>query len=370
MKISRRGFIAGVTASALDAQNSNTLAYIGTYTGAKSKGIYAATYAGGALSGIELAAETPSPSFLALHPNRRFLYAVNEINNYRGGSAGSASAFSIEAGGKLKLLNTVSSGGPGPCHLAVDPSGRCVCVANYAGGSVAVLPVDRGGALREASDFRQHSGSSVNKARQRAAHAHEAAISPDGGFLYVPDLGLDQILIYTLDADRGKLTDRRAVKTPPGSGPRHIAFHPGGHFAYALCEMGGLVVAFHYEEATGGLDPFQTISTLPKDFQGANGSAEIQIHPNGHFLYASNRGPNTIAAFRFDADGALRAIGQTPTQGKTPRDFVIDASGKFLLAANQDSDNIVSFAIGADGMLVPANRVASCASPVCIVFRG
>lgn len=368
-------------AAALPAQNSNMLAYIGTYTNGKSKGIYVCRYnpADGTLSAIELAAETASPSFLALHPNRRFLYAVNELNTYENQPTGSVSAFSMEAKtGKLTLLNRVASRGTAPCHLAVDPTAKCITVANYTSGSVAVFPIHEGGSLGESSDFVAHHGSSVNKQRQTSPHAHETVISADGRFVFVPDLGADLVVIYRLDAMHGKLsgaTDaldahlyQRAVKVQPGFGPRHIAFHD--KHAYVLGEMGGAITAFHFNAANGTLQSFQTISTLPADFKGTNGSAEIQIHPNGKFLYASNRGPDTIAVFEINhSTGALTKLGETSTQGKTPRNFVIDAAGKFLLAANQDSDSIVTFAIDpAKGTLTPAGHVVECGAPVCIAF--
>lgn len=372
--ISRRGFTALLLSTGLRAQGSRVFGYVGTYTRGKSKGIYVFRYrpADGTLGALELAAETTSPSFLALHPNRRFLYAVNEVNTYEAKPAGSVSAFSIDAGtGKLNALNRVSSGGTGPCHLVVDKTGKCICVADYGSGSVAVFQLRQNGALGESSDFDQHSGSSVDPQRQTGPHAHETVISPDNRFLFVPDLGLDQIVIYRLDAAHGKLSDRRSVKVQAGSGPRHIAFHPSGHYAYVLSEMGGLITAFRYDAANGALDQFQTISTLPTDFKGTNGSAEIQIHPNGKFLYASNRGPDTIAVFQINASsGALTPSGHVSTQGKTPRNFVIDPAGKFLLAENQDSDSIVTFQIDpAKGTLTPTGHMTECGAPVCIVFR-
>ncbi|HUA82696.1 MAG TPA: lactonase family protein [Bryobacteraceae bacterium] len=360
---SRREILAMLGAAALRAQDAHLMVYIGTYTHGKSKGIYLAHYAEGKLSGMELAAETESPSFLALHPNRRFLYAVNELN------AGTVSAFAIENGGKLKFLNRVSSHGAAPCHLDVDKTGKCLCVANYSSGNVAVFPVHADGSLGEASDLDQHHGSSVDKQRQSSPHAHESVISKDNRFLFVPDLGLDQVVIYNLDPARGRISDRRSVKVQAGSGPRHIAFHPNGRYAYVVSEMGGLITAFHYQAANGALETFQTISTLPKDYQGFHGAAEIEIHPNGHFLYASNRGPDTLALFHIAAGGGLTEISQTPTQGKTPRHFAIDPAGKFLLVENQDSDNIVSFAIDpGKGTLTPTGQITECGAPVCILY--
>jgi 6-phosphogluconolactonase len=361
--------MALLSAAALRAQSSNMLAYAGTYTKGKSKGIYVFHYHDGVLSAMELAVETANPSFLAIHPSRKFLYAVNELETYENQPGGSVSAFSRdEKTGKLTLLNRVPSRGTDPCHLAIDPTGKCMTVANYTSGSVAVFPIRENGSLGEASDFVAHTGSSVNKERQTSPHAHETVISSDGRFVFVPDLGADQVVIYRLDAAHGKLSDRRAVKVQPGFGPRHIAFH--AKYAYVVGEMGGAITAFHYGAANGTLDAFQTVSTLPDHFKGANGSAEIQIHPSGRFLYASNRGPDTIAVFQMSAGtGELTKIGEVSTQGKTPRNFVIDADGKFLLAANQDSDSIVTFAIDQNkGTLTPAGHVVECGAPVCILF--
>ena len=344
------------------------ITYVGTYTTGSSKGIYLFRFQeDGSLTPAGLAAETESPSFLAIHPNRRFLYAVNE-----GPLSASVSAFSIDAAsGHLKTLNVVASRGSSPCHLAVDKTGKCVLAANYGDGSVAAFPILENGGLGEASDFVQHSGSSVDAKRQGGPHAHQAVFSPDNKFAFVPDLGLDEILIYRVDAAHAKIAENHPAfaKVRAGSGPRHLAFHPSGRFAYALGEMGGVITAFRYDSTHGTLDPFQTVSTLPKDFKGENGSAEIEIHPNGRFLYASNRGPDTIEAFQIDAlKGMLTRVGEVSTQGTTPRHFAIAPGGNFLLAANQNSDNIVSFRIEKKGTLAPAGHVVECPTPVCIAF--
>ncbi len=319
-----------------------------------------------------MAAEDTNPSFLEVHPNRRFLYSVNEISRYNGQSSGSLSAFSIdEKTGELKLLSRVASRGAGPCHLAVDKSGKCVIAAHYEGGSAAVFPILENGALSDASDFVAHSGSSVNQQRQRGPHPHQAVISPDGRSVLIPDLGLDEIVIYRLDPLHGRLLkeDRRFVKVRPGSGPRHLAFHPNGRYAYALCELDGSVTAFRYS-STGAFNAFQTVSTLPDDFKGASTSAEIEVHPTGRFLYTSNRGPDTIAVFHITpATCELTPVDHVSTQSKTPRHFAIDPGGNFLFVANQDSDTIVSFQIDQKkGTLAPTGPVVECAAPVCITF--
>jgi 6-phosphogluconolactonase len=351
------------------------IAYVGTYTRQKSKGIYAYGFQPGTgkLTAMGLVGETVNPSFLAVHPNQRFLYAVNEVSTYQGQPAGSVSAFSIDAAtGQLKPLNTVSSRGSGPCHVAVDKSGHWLFVANYNSGSVAAYPVHDDGTLGEASAFVQHSGSGANPQRQRGPHAHSANLSPDSRFVFVADLGLDQILAYRLDPSKGTLTanDPAFTKIAPGSGPRHMAFRPDGRFAYVVGEMSATVTAFRYDSSRGSLEELQTVSTLPNDFTGAKSGAEIAMHPNGKFLYASNRGHDSIAVFSIDAGkGTLTAVDRVPTQGKTPRNFAIDPTGAYLIAANQDSDNLVVFRIDPKtGGLTPTGDVFETPSPVCVTF--
>jgi 6-phosphogluconolactonase len=357
------------------AAKGEVIAYVGTYTRQKSKGIYAWRFqpATGKLTSIGLVGETANPSFLAVHPNRRFLYAANEVANYQGQPAGSVSAFSIDAGtGGLKLLNIVSSRGSGPCHVALDKTGKWLFVANYNSGSVASFPVHQDGTLGEATAFVQHAGSSVNPQRQRGPHAHSANLSPDNRFVLVPDLGLDQILVYRFDQADGALTanDPPFVKIAGGAGPRHLAFHPNGRFAYVIDELAATVTALTYDSGRGSLQEFQTISTLPADFTGGKSAAEIAVHPNGKFLYASNRGHDSIAAFAIDpAKGALTAVDRPLTQGKNPRNFAIDPTGAYLFAANQDSDNIVVFRIDPKtGKLAPTGDVLEAGSPVCVIF--
>lgn len=351
------------------------IVYVGTYTRQTSKGIYAFRFqsATGEITPLGLAAETVNPSFLAVHPNHRFLYAVNEVSNYEGQTAGSISAFSIAAAtGQLKLLNRVSSRGAGPCHLALDKNGEWLFAANYSGGSVAAFPVHEDGALGDASAFVQHSGSSVNPRRQSGPHAHSANVSPDNRFVLFTDLGLDEVLAYRLDPAKGGLTanDPPFAKVAPGSGPRHLAFRPDGKFVYVLNEMLSTVTTLRYNAGRGSLEEWQTLSTLPDGFTGANSGAEIAVAPNARFLYASNRGHDSIAVFRIDRDkGALVPVDRVSTQGKTPRNFAIDPSGKFLFAANQDSGSIVVFRIDPKtGGLTPTGRVLEVPSPVCVTF--
>jgi 6-phosphogluconolactonase len=349
------------------------IAYVGTYTRPnKSKGIYAWRFkaASGKLTVIGLVAETANPAFLAVHPNRKFLYAVNEISSYEGKRAGSVSAFAVDARtGQLKLLNTVSSLGEGPCYLGVDPSGKWLLVANYGGGSVAEYPVHDDGSLGASSAFVQHSGSSVIAARQAGPHAHSTVFSPDGKSVLVADIGLDRILSYKV----GSLTpnDPPFTKVAPGSGPRHLAFTPNGRFAYLMTEMAVKVVAFRY--ANGRFEELQTIPTakVAADNNGAEISgAEIAVHPGGKFVYSSTRGADNIDVFAIDAaKGTLTPVQRTPSGGKKPRSFAIDPTGAYLFAANQDSDNVAVFLIDAKtGKLTPSGAVLEVGAPVCITF--
>ena len=349
--------------------------YIGTYTGEKSKGIYAYRFqaATGEMTSVGLVAETANPSFLAVHPNRRFLYAVSEIANYEGQKSGAVSAFAIDPkNGKLTFLNKVASRGGGPCYVVVDKTGKSLLVANYGGGSVAALPVKEDGRLGEASAFVQHTGSGVNPKRQQGPHAHSINVSSDNRFAVAADLGLDQLLVYRFDPVKGSLAahDPAFAKVNPGAGPRHFTFHPSGRFAYVINEMQSTVTAFAYDAAGGVLSELQTISTLPQDFAGNNSTAEVQVHPTGKFLYGSNRGHDSIAVFAIDPDkGTLTAAEHVPTQGKTPRNFGIDPTGSYLFAANQNSHNIVGFRIDAKtGRLTPTGQVVEVGSPVCVKF--
>jgi 6-phosphogluconolactonase len=341
--------------------------YVGTYTDAGSRGIYRfdLDLATGTPTAPVLAAETKSPSFVVLHPSRRFLYAVGEA----GGAGGTVSAFSVDAGGDLKLLNTQPSGGGGPCHLIVDPAGRNVLVANYGGGSVAVLPVAQDGLLAAPSSVRQHQGSGPNTRRQERPHAHGVVLDAAARFAFVPDLGADHIFIYRYDAGRGLLepNDPPSAALDPGAGPRHVAFHPSGRFLYSINELLSTVTAFKYDAQKGALDPVQTISTLPQAFDG-NSTAEVQVSRDGRFLYGSNRGHDSLAVFAIDAaTGRLTAKGHVPSGGKSPRHFAIDPTGQWLLAAHQGSDNIVVFKLdAATGMPAATGKTVAASKPVCV----
>ncbi len=359
------------------ARSGKYLVYVGTYTGeeTKSKGIYAFRYdaATAQVTPLGLAAESTNPSFVAVHPNGKFLYAVNELGNYKGPNSGGVSAFAIDrTTGKLTFLNELPSRGADPCYITVDKTGKFVLVANYTGGSVIVYPILEDGRLGEASAFVQHTGHGPNAERQEGPHAHSIDLSPDNRFAFVDDLGLDELLVYKFDAAKGSLApnDPPFAKVDAGAGPRHFTLRPDGKFAYVITEMGRSVTVFSNDAASGRLERLQTLTTLPKDFTGRNDDAEIEVSPSGKFLYASNRGHESIAVFAIDsAKGTLTTVEIASTRGKEPRSFEIDPTGKMLFAANQKSDNIVIFKIDAKtGKLIPAGQVLDVASPVCVKF--
>lgn len=368
-------FPMAAISAAKDAPTGEYLLFVGTYTGKESKGIYAYRFNSGAdhLAPLGLVAETPNPSFLAIDPTRHFLYAVNEIDKYRGESSGSVSAFAIDReSGRLSRLNEVPSQGTDPCYVSLDKSGKFVLVANYGSGSVAVFPALKNGSLGEASGFVQNTGSGPDRERQEGPHAHWIEVTPDNRFAMTADLGIDQVLVFPFDERNGGLSarDSRLAKVAPGAGPRHIDLHPNGRFAYVLNELQSTVNVFAYDTNRGQLQPLQTITTVPKEFSGVNNSAEIKVHPSGKFLFASNRGHDSIAVFSIDQrKGMLSLAGHFLTQGKKPRNFEIDPTGSRLFVANQDSGNIVVFDIdAATGKLTATGQVLRVDSPVCLKF--
>lgn len=357
------------------AKDGKLWVFVGTYTGGKSKGIYrfALDPESGALTGGELAAESANPSFLAIHPTRRFLYAVSEIGDFAGKKTGAVSAFALDpATGKLTALNQKPSGGDGPCHLVVDRAGKHVLVANYGGGSASVLPIGAEGRLGEASAFVQHKGTGPNKQRQEGPHAHSINLDPAGRFAVVADLGLDKVLVYAYDGAKGTLTpnDPPSVATAPAAGPRHFAFHPSAPFAYVINEMDSTVLALRYDADKGKFERLGAVSTLPTGFKGDTSTAEVQVHPSGRFLYGSNRGHDSIAIFGIDPKtGALTPTGHQSEGIKVPRNFGIDPTGTFLLVANQASDSLVVFRIDPKtGALRPTGYRAAVPMPVCVKF--
>ncbi|MHC4559972.1 MAG: lactonase family protein, partial [Planctomycetota bacterium] len=309
-----------------------------------------------------------NPSFLEIHPNGKFLYAVSE-----GGGAGSVSAYVIDRNaGSLKFLNKQPSGGAGPCHVSIDHAGRNLLVANYGSGSASMIPIKVGGRLGEPTGFVQHTGSSVNPRRQKGPHAHSINVSPDDRFTFVADLGIDKIMIYRLDIEKGMIVANNPpfAKLKPGAGPRHFAFSPNGKYAYVINELDCTVTAFAYESSSGALTQIQTVTTLPKGFDGFNTCAEVSVHPSGKFLYGSNRGHNSIVVYRIDpVEGTLAFVEHERADIKTPRNFNIDPIGKFCLVANQGKDSVVVFRIDQEtGALEPTAHKISVARPVCVRF--
>jgi len=357
------------------AADSTMFVYIGTYTSGTSKGVYLSRFdpESGQLSAPQLAAETRNPTFVALHPNHRFLYVANEISSFRGQNAGSIGAYKIDGKtGGLTLVNEQPSGGSGPCHLAVDAKGRCVLVANYGSGSVAALPVEADGSLGAPAVSVQHEGSSVNRERQAGPHAHFITADPADRFALACDLGIDKVLVYRLSTDPAGLAanDPPWVSVKPGSGPRHLAFHPKEPFVYLINELGWNVTAFSYDARRGVLTEIQTISTVPEGFTGDNLDAEVQVHPSGKFLYASNRGNDSLAEFSIDQKtGRLAFVERVSSQGKTPRHFAVDPTGRWMLVENQESNDIFVFKIDPKtGHLESAGQSIEVGSPVCAVF--
>jgi len=358
------------------ASKGEYITYVGTYTQKSSKGIYAFRFDAttGKLTPLGLAAEISSPSFLAVHPNHQYLYAVNEMG-VGGQQSGAVSAFSIDLKtSKLTFLNQVPSHGAGPCHLSLDKTGKNVLVANYESGSVAVFPVDPDGRLRDASAAVQHKGSSVNKERQEGPHAHCIFASPDNRFALAADLGLDKVLVYRFDAAKGTLIPNNPPfgKTPPGAGPRHFAFHPNGRYVYVINEIQCTLSTFVYDAAHGALRLKDTVSTLGKGYTvtSNDSTAEIEVHPSGKFVYGSNRGHDSIAVFAVDPEeGTLTQVEIVSTMGKTPRGFGIDPTGSFLIAGNQNSDSLVVFRINPDtGRLTPTGQKLEAYAPVSVEF--
>jgi 6-phosphogluconolactonase len=357
-----------------DARRTGRLwVYIGTYNVRASKGIYLCQLdlADGKLEAAALAAETANATFLVHHPGRPLLYAINEVMQFSGQPTGSVSAFAIQPRtGRLTLLNQEPSGGRGPCHLAIDRGGRWVLTANYVGGSVACLPIGGDGRLGVPTCIVQHHGTGAIRQRQEAPHAHSIYLDAANRFALAADLGIDRIMVYCFDAQGGKLRPNQppSFAAAPGAGPRHMAFHPNGRYVYAINELASTVTAMRYDAARGTLEAIQELSTLPADFDGSNTTAEVQIDAAGRFLYGSNRGHNSIAIFAVDGGtGKLRAVGHTPTGGKSPRNFALDPTGRWLLAANQDTDNVVLFRIEpASGSLRPAGHSVAVPAPVCV----
>ncbi len=347
-------------------QSNDLYLFVGTYTTKTSEGIYVYKFNTntGDFTPISVANGIKNPSFLALSPDKRYLYSVAEM------SGGAVSSFSFDKkSGYLTMLNTQSAGGDGPCHVAVDKTGKWVIVGNYRGGSLSILPVQVDGSLGKATQTIQHEGSSVNKERQEKAHVHSINIAPNNEDVFVPDLGTDKIMTYQLNTQTGQLTPGTPAFTAAtaGAGPRHFTFHPNGKFAYVIQELDGTVTGFNYKK--GQLAPFQTISTVPDDYKGRKWCADIHISPDGKFLYGSNRAHESLVIYSINQkNGQLTYVGHQDVLGKTPRNFMIDPTGKWVLVANQDTDNIVIF--GRDkktGKLTPTGKEIKVSMPVCLI---
>lgn len=323
----------------------------------------------GKLKLLQRTTDVENPFFLALSPDRKFLYSIH-ARQFGGKENEQVAAYEIIGDtGKLKLLNRQSSRGTASCSLDVDATGKAVLVANYSTGSVAALPVAEDGSLGKAASFVQHVGASVNPARQKEPHAHCILVSPNNRFVYAADLGLDQMLCYRLDAAKAKLTPNRQpfVRTPPGAGPRHLTFHPNGKHLYAINELANSVTLFDHDPESGLLVEKQTISTLPKDFTGKSYCADLKITPNGRFLYGTNRGHDSIAAYRIGDDGRLSLVGIEPSLGKGPQNLAIACDGKLLLCANMAGDNVAVFRIDPQkGGLKAAGAPVTMTAPSCI----
>ena len=362
-----RSLLAFLLGLAAAGHAADYLVFTGAYTGGPVKGIFAYHFSttNGKLNASGIAVETPDPSFLVEHPSHRWVYAVNE-------KEGTVSSFTVDAKhDKLLPLNHVSSRGQGPCHLAFDHSGRWLAVSNYDDGAMAILPVGTDGRLGEAVAVEHHQGHSLHP-RQQGPHAHGVVFSPDNKFLMLADLGLDRIFVYKFDAARGTVAanDPAFVEAVAGAGPRHLAFHPSGRVLYVINELNSTVVGYLYNSDTAGLTPFQTISTLPAGYIGANTAAEIAVSAGGTLLYASNRGNDTIALFAIDPQRLnLTPIDHSPTLGQTPRHFAIDATGSFLFAANQDSSSVTVFKMQhMTGQLSLDGRPVTAPVPTCVLL--
>lgn len=353
-----------------EIQSTKLPFYIGTYTGGISQGVYRSALdpISGQLDKPELVAEVTNPSFLTVHRNQTALYVVSEVGAGDDQDAKQVFAYRIKPNGQLVLLNSQATLGDGPCYISTDATGRYAFVANYGSGSITSFAIKADGSLSEPLSHVQHTGHSITK-RQSSPHAHCIVLDPSNKFACVADLGLDQILVYENASGRLSLNETN-FKVKPGSGPRHLAFHPDGKHAFVILEMNSTLSSLGWDAAEGKFEHLSTLSTLPEGHSGSNSTAEVLVHPNGKFVYGSNRGHDSIACFAFDsADGRLTPIGHTPTGGRTPRNFRIDPTGKFLLTENQNSDSIHIFRIDQkSGELSKIDHSIEVGSPCCIRF--
>ncbi len=364
---------AMLTASASQLRADDPLVFVSSFAPGTQGAInaYQLDQTAGTLKLLKSTSGVEHPFFLALSPDRKFLYSIH-ARQFGGKEPENVAAFEVMGRtGELKPLNRASAKGTAACYLHVDATGQTVLVANYSSGSIAALPAAKDGSLSESATFIQHVGSSVNQSRQKEPHAHAIITSPDNRYVYAADLGLDQVLCYRLDAKTSKLTpnDPPFAKSPAGAGPRHLTFHPDGKHLYVINELLNSVTVFAYDASTGALSEQQTISTLPSDFKGTSHCADLKITPNGKFLYGTNRGHDSIAAYRIADDGKLTLIAIEPSLGKGPQNLAITPNGELLLCANMPGKNIAVFRIdGTSGKLTSTGTPLEQASPSCIML--
>ena len=355
----------------------NRLLFIGTYTKPEdhvqghAEGIYVYRFdeQTGGIEYLSTASDIVNPSYLTVHPFKPLLYAVSEINDFQGRETGAVVSYNIDPeSGRLNMLNAVESRGTMPCHVSVDKDGRYAFAANYISGSIASFKIEHDGSLSEAVCSVQRKGKSVNPERQEGPHTHAVVPDPSNRYILVPDLGTDELAVFAFNREDGSLVQgQRSVRIDPGSGPRHIAFHTSNRFLYLLSELASTITAMKFDEKSCTFSSFQTVSALPEGFSGFSAGAAVRVHPSGKFLYASNRGHDSVSWFVIDGNtGELTPAGWESTRGRTPRDFTISPDGRFLLAANQDSDSVVTFRVDERTGSLEYLRSTEIASPVCL----
>jgi len=351
------------------AQKKENYLLIGTYTSGKSEGVYVYRFNSntGNFDSVSMI-KTSNPSYIAVSPDEKFVYAVNE--NADKGNGGKVSSFAFDKKqGKLSLINVQLSGGDDPCYVSVDKTNKWIAIANYTSGTLSILPINKNGGLDPATTVIQQTGYSVNTERQTSPHMHCAIFSKDNKYLFAADLGTDEVMAYSFNEKTGAIAETASpfVRTKAGAGPRHLTFHPNNKYAYLIEELTGTISAYGYKD--GGFILFQNASALPRDYMGSIGSADIHVSADGKFLYASNRGEsNTIAIFEIDQkNGSIALVGHQSTLGKTPRNFNFDPTGNFLLVANQNSDDIVVFKVDKKtGLLSDSGKRIKAGNPVCV----
>lgn len=365
--------IIGLSPQVAIAQDN--IVFFGTHSVGPQKGISVAHFnsENGVLTKPELIAEAPAPAYFIIHPNGKYLYVCNSNDFAKGYTGQTITAYRIDPKkGNITLLNQQSSGGADPSYLCMDASEKFVLVANYKGGSVAVIAIKRNGSLGRMTSNIKHTGRSVDTLRQTQPYAHSIKLDPANRFALVADLGLDKLFVYRFNSKKGTLepNDPPFVKVSPGSGPRHLAFHPNGKFVYLINEMASTIITYAWDSAAGKLTELQISSTLPPDFKGKNACAEIEVYPNGRFLYASNRGHESLAVFAIDdITGKISLLEHIPTQGKTPRNFSFDPTSKWLIVTNHGSDNAMVFKVDdKNGHLTPTGEPVPVVYPFCIRF--